>query len=55
MNLAEIILLIVCVPTIIFLAVMVDRRDHTEDFDEKSEVKPLLGVVAPKKDKKEEK
>lgn len=55
MEFWSIVVLITGLPLIIWLAYAVDKQsDWDEDYPE-DEVKPLLGVVAPKKKEEEEK
>jgi hypothetical protein len=58
MGFWELVLVLVFLPVIIWLAVMVDKKsDWDERYEdiENDEVRPLLGVVTPKKEEKEEK
>jgi hypothetical protein len=55
MEFWSIVILITALPLLLWLAWAVDKKsDWDEDYPE-DEVKPLLGVVAPKKEEKEEK
>jgi hypothetical protein len=55
MEFWNIVVLITGVPLLVWFAYVVDKKsDWDEDYPE-DEVKPLLGVVAPKNDKEEEK
>ena len=55
MSFWEIALVVLALPTIIVLAILVDKKSDWEEDLEDEEVRPLLGVVAPKKEEKEEK
>jgi capsular polysaccharide biosynthesis protein len=55
MSFWEIALAVLALPTIIVLAILVDKKSDWEEDLEDEEVRPLLGVVAPKKEEKEEK
>ena len=55
MEFWSIVVLITGLPIIIWLAWAVDRHSNWDEDYPEDEVKPLLGVVAPKNDKKEEK
>jgi len=55
MGFWEIALLIAGVPVLAWLAYAVDKKSDWEEDLEDEEVRPLLGVVAPKKEEKEEK
>jgi hypothetical protein len=55
MGFLDILVMIIALAVICWLAYAVDKgSDFTEDL-ENEEIRPLLGVVAPKNDKKEEK
>jgi hypothetical protein len=55
MSFWEIALLIAGVPVLVWLAYAVDKKSDWDEDYEDTEVRPLLGVVAPKNDKEEEK
>ena len=55
MNFWEIALLVSGVPLLVWLAYAVDKKSTWDEDLEDEEVRPLLGVVAPKKEEKEEK
>lgn len=55
MEFWSIVVLITGLPLIIWLAWAVDHKVDFFDSEDEDEIKPLLGVVAPKNDKKEEK
>lgn len=51
----SIVVLVVGLPLIAWLAWAVDHNNDFFDNEDEDEIKPLLGVVAPKKKEKEEK
>ena len=55
MGFWEIVLVFLCLPFIIVLAIFVDKKSTWDEDLEDDEVRPLLGVVTPKKEEKEEK
>jgi capsular polysaccharide biosynthesis protein len=55
MGFWELVLVFLFLPVIIVLAIFVDKKSTWDEDLEDEEVRPLLGVVAPKNDKKEEK
>lgn len=55
MGFAEFMVVLIGLPIIIALAVLVDKHDKFLDGEEDTDIQPLLGVVQPKKQDKEEK
>jgi len=51
----SIVVLVVGLPLIAWLAWVVDHKNDFFDNEDEDEIKPLLGVVAPKTKEKEEK
>lgn len=55
MNFWEITLLVTAVPVLVWLAYAVDKKSTWDEDYQDEEIRPLLGVVTPKKEEKEEK
>ena len=55
MEFWSIVVLITGLPLLVWLAWAVDNKTEFFDNEDEDEIKPLLGVVAPKKEEKEEK
>jgi hypothetical protein len=55
MGFWELVLVVLFLPVIIVLAIFVDKKSTWDEDYQDEEIRPLLGVVTPKKEEKEEK